>query len=222
VRTLVVLIALAQVGVALLPAQQRATPFLSWDPAAVANPPTISVPANEAKSEDLGDYRHEGLALGGLVLGVAGAWIGSRISNGCPLEAGVSCPSDKAEQAVGLGVAGAVLGGGLGYLVGRLSPKRAPRVEPDFPPAELVGVPDSVRKRTGYQHWRGGAIGFAAGGALGALLGAALGNGCSDCSTAAGGRVFATALAGAGAGGVLGFLAGLASPKYVWVLSTGR
>lgn len=217
-RTGLILTALLHLGLTSLPAQQRPAPFLRWEPAALSPGPTTSGQATQAKSEDLGDYRYEGLVFGGFVFGVAGAWAGSRISAGCLLEPGVPCPSNKAENAVALGLAGAVLGGGLGYLVGRLSPKRAPRVDPDLPSADLVGIPDSVRERTGYQHWRGGAIGLAVGGAVGALTGA-IGGGlssCDDCSrqpTAANGALV-LGLVGAGAGGVLGFLAGLASPRY--------
>jgi hypothetical protein len=85
----------------------------------------------------------------------------------------------------------------------------------------LVTVPDSVRKRTGYQHWRGAAIGLGIGGALGALTGA-IGGGvaqCDDCSRepSAGSGALIVGLIGAGAGGVVGFLAGLASPKYAWI-----
>jgi hypothetical protein len=222
VRTGLVLTALLHLGAAAsLPAQQRPAPFLGWEPAALSHGPTTPGSRTPDSSEDLGDYRYEGLAFGGLVFGAAGAWAGSQISGGCVLEPGVPCHTDKAETAVALGLAGAVLGGGLGYLVGRFSPKRPPRVETAFPPANLVGIPDSVRKRTGYQHWRGAAIGLAIGGAVGALTGA-IGGGlssCDDCSrqpTAVNGAL-TLGLLGAGGGGVFGFLAGLASPRYVWI-----
>lgn len=202
-------------GVALLPAQQRADPFVRWEHAALS--PGLTTSRQPDEFESLGDYRYEGLAFGGFVFGVAGAWAGSRISAGCLLEPGVPCPSNKAENAVALGLAGAALGGGLGYLVGRLSPKRPARIEIDLPSEDLVTVSDSVRKRTGYHHWRGAAIGLAVGGAVGALTGVLIGDhACSDCDQQPNLPV-ALGLMGGGTGGVLGFLAGLASPRYIWV-----
>ena len=214
-RTGLVVTALLHLGMASLPAQQREAPFLRWEPGALSHEPTTSAQTAGGITENLGDYRYEGLALGGLVLGAAGVWVGSRISVGCPLEAGVPCPSNKAENAVALGLAGAVLGGGLGYLVGRFSPKKPSPVETGLPSDDLAGIPDSVRLHTGYQHWRGGAIGSAVGGVLGALTGIAVVDRCSDCNRASPGRrALTVGLVGAGAGGVLGFLVGLASPKY--------
>ncbi len=208
-------------GVVTLPAQQHPARFIRWEPPASSPAPTKSWRTPEDESADLGDYRYEGLVFGGLAFGALGAWMGSEISAGCPLEPGVPCPSHKPENAIALGLVGAALGGGLGYLVGSLSPKRPPRIQTELLSGDLVAVPDSVRKRTGYQHWRGAAIGLGLGGALGALTGAvggAVGQ-CSDCSRqpSAGSGALTVGLIGAGAGGVLGFLAGLASPRYAWV-----
>jgi len=204
-----------------LPAQQLAAPFIRWEPAVTSPEPTTSRPTAQGTSEGLGDYRYEGLAFGGVVFGALGVWVGSRVSGGCALEPGVPCPSNETENAVALGVVGAALGGGLGYLVGRLSPKRPPRIETELPSLDLVTVPDSVRKRTGYQHWRGAALGLAIGGAAGALTGAILGGagGCSDCShpLTPGNGALTLGLLGGGAGSALGFLAGLTSPKYAWI-----
>jgi hypothetical protein len=83
------------------------------------------------------------------------------------------------------------------------------------PPAAVV-IPDSIRQRAGYQHWKGAAIG----GGLGALAGLALAlaahEQCSDCPSDSP-NVGTVTLAGAGLGGALGFLVGLASPRYRWV-----
>jgi hypothetical protein len=82
-------------------------------------------------------------------------------------------------------------------------------------PAAVV-IPDSIRQRVGYQHWKGAAIG----GGLGALAGLALAlaahGQCSDCPSDSP-NVGTVTLAGAGLGGALGFLVGLASPRYRWV-----
>jgi hypothetical protein len=92
-------------------------------------------------------------------------------------------------------------------------------VPPKPPPAKLLrpnsaSVPDSLRQRVGYQHWRGGALGLTIGAALGVATGAIFMNGrCDDCSDQPSGALTG-GLIGAGAGGLLGFFAGLASPKY--------
>jgi hypothetical protein len=161
------------------------------------------------------DYRYEGLLIGGLVLGVAGAWAGSQISGGCALSPGNSCYNDKVGTAVGLGLLSAVVGGGFGYLIGRLSPKLPARdsLFPSRRSLDSASIPDSVRQRVGYQHWRGGALGLTIGAAVGVATGAILDGGCSDCGHQRSGALSA-GLVGAGAGGLLGFFAGLASPKY--------
>jgi hypothetical protein len=214
VRTGLILIGLLHLGGVSLSAQQRSAPFTRWEPSAAAAESTSSRRAAEVKWGALGDYRYEGLALGGLVLGAFGVWAGSQISAGCPLEPGVSCHTDRAWQAVALGLAGAAIGGGIGYLVGRFDTR--------FPSADLVSVPDSVRIRTGYQHWRGGALGLAVGGALGALTGAIAGFGqCDDCTEqpSRGEAALTLGFIGAGTGGLLGFLVGLTSPRYAWIPS---
>jgi hypothetical protein len=125
-----------------------------------------------------------------------------------------------------LGLLGAAVGGGLGYLVGRFSPKKPrPQLEP-APENTPMGLPDSVRIVTGYQHWRGAGLGLLIGTGVGAVAGTVLstiGAGCDDCTsgTSAGEGAVMLGLLGAGTGGVVGFLAGLASPKYAWVQRTG-
>jgi hypothetical protein len=204
-------------GAGSLAAQQQTAGFIRWEPPAISTTPT----QRRGDSEPLGDYRYEGLAVGGLSLGALGAWVGSQITAGCTLEAGARCETDRVGQAIGLGLIGAAVGGGVGYLVGRLSPKRPSPLVPDteLPTPNLTSLPDSVREVTGHQHWRGAAIGLAIGGAAGALLGATAGYGCNDCSDqpTRGGQALSVGLIGAGGGGVLGFLAGLASPRYVWI-----
>jgi hypothetical protein len=195
------------VSVAPLSGQHAKAPFERWE-ASRTLPDTVLAPRR--------DYRYEGLLIGGLALGAAGAWAGSQISGGCALSPNNSCYHDRIGTAVALGLLSAAVGGGVGYLVGRLSPKLPPRGSP-LPSRRSLGsasIPDSVRQRVGYQHWRGGALGLAIGGAVGVVTGAILGNGgCADCGHQPSGAL-AGGLVGAGAGGVLGFFAGLASPKY--------
>jgi hypothetical protein len=189
-----------------LDAQQNSAAFAHWD----AETTAVAAPQ--------GDYRYEGLIFGGVALGAAGAWIGSQISQGCILPAepgGGGCGSDRLGNAVATGLAGAAIGAGLGYLIGRFSPKRPrPSVIPSMPSPSLTSMPDSVRRRAGYQHWKGAAIGAGVGALLGTSLALGL-DGCSDCTTTTWDRAQAVMLI-TGIGGATGFLAGLASPKYVW------
>jgi hypothetical protein len=222
-RSVFILVGLLHLGGGVsLPAQQRAAPFIRWEPSAHSPEFTRSWRSAERESDGLRDYRYEGLALGGVALGALGVWAGSQLSAACPLQPGGDCYNNRTENAIALGLVGAAVGGGVGYLIGRFSPKRPPRITdaPELPSLELVSLPDSVRKRAGYQHWRGAVIGLAIGGALGALTGAASGDNCSDCAqTTAGSRALTVGLLGAGAGGVLGFLVGLTSPRYAWIPS---
>lgn len=211
-------------------AAQHATPgFEHWQ----APPPTAAqaqvwAPPEPDSVSSRGDYRYEGMAFGAVVFGALGAWIGSRDFAACPLEPGVPCGNnDKLGDAVVAGLSGAAIGGTLGYLIGRFSPKR-PRSGPipgALPPSQLTSVPDSIRTRAGYQHWRGAGLGVVIGGLVGAVSGAVIGGitECADCTKqpTAGNGALVVGLLGAGTGGVLGFLAGLASPNHVWVPSDG-
>jgi hypothetical protein len=191
-----------------LEGQQLQPVFARW------HAETLSVGSARLRQED---YRYEGLIFGGVALGALGAWVGSQISGACPLGSGSRCGTDRVGNAVMLGLSGAAIGGGLGYLVGRLSPKRpSPPIIFGEPSQNPAGIPDSVRLRIGYQHWRGAAIGTGVGAVLGGALALVGGSGCADCTITTWDRARA-ALVVTGAGGVLGFLAGLSSPRYVWV-----
>ncbi len=94
-------------------------------------------------------------------------------------------------------------------------------LRPSFLPGATVPGPDSVRVRVGYQHWRGAALGGGIGLVVGALAGAIIvaNTECDDCSdeVTPGEGALVVGTVGAGAGVVLGFLAGLTSAKYAWV-----
>lgn len=76
-------------------------------------------------------------------------------------------------------------------------------------------LPDSVRRTVGYQHWKGAAIGGGVGAVLGSAFAFGLAGRCADCTVTTWERVQAALLVTA-AGGVFGFLVGLASPRYAW------
>jgi hypothetical protein len=78
-----------------------------------------------------------------------------------------------------------------------------------------VEIPDSVRQKVGYHHWKGAVIGGGLGAVAGLVLALAARRSCTHCDP----NIAATGLAGAGLGGAFGFLVGLASPKYEWVPS---
>jgi hypothetical protein len=110
-------------------AQQSAT-FARWDPPAAGEPKWGSASRFRGAPTAGGrDYRYEGLVVGGLALGAVGAWVGSQLRDACPTEPGIECDSDSVGNAVTLGLVGAAIGGGLGYLVGRLSSNAEPVAE---------------------------------------------------------------------------------------------
>ena len=76
-------------------------------------------------------------------------------------------------------------------------------------------LPDSLRRKVGYQHWKGAAIGGGVGAVLGTVLAFGVAGGCADCTVTTRDRAQAALLV-TGVTSVFGFLVGLASPKYVW------
>lgn len=77
--------------------------------------PSVQVPR--------GDYRYEGLAIGGIPLAILGAYMGSRTESACPTVPGADCTRGSVGDAITLGLVGGAIGGGIGYVIGRLSPK---------------------------------------------------------------------------------------------------
>lgn len=98
----------------------------------------------------------------------------------------------------------------------RTATERWGRVQPPAVQRAAIAIPDSIRKKVGYQHWKGGAIGGTVGGLAGLVLGLTVGRACDDCSSSDS-DVLEPALVGAGLGGAFGFLVGAASPKYRWI-----
>ena len=102
---------------------------------------------------------------------------------------------------------------------------QAPRLTPAItartagalnPDRRAVAIPDSVRMKVGYQHWKGGAIGGAVGALAGLMLGLVAGHTCDDCGSHDSPALIGS-LAGAGLVGSFGFLVGAATPRYRWV-----
>ena len=67
-----------------------------------------------------GDYRLEGTVAGGLLLGAFGFWIGTQACRNERVPAG---SGGSPCSAAPVGLVGIAVGSGLGYLVGRLTPK---------------------------------------------------------------------------------------------------
>jgi hypothetical protein len=111
-----------------LEAQQHPRAFEAWNARDAAGRATELAAPLRLNSVQVPrrDYRYEGLLVGGVAFGAVGAWLGSRITEACPTEPGVDCRPDRLGNAVALGLVGAALGGGVGYLVGRLSSKSSP------------------------------------------------------------------------------------------------
>jgi hypothetical protein len=212
-RALPVMALLTLGSVEVLPAQRLETRLVRWEPPQSALPTAWRMNQADTGLVRSRDYRYEGLAFGGIVFGAAGAWIGWNVSVACPTVPGASCEPDRLGNAAAAGLMGAALGGGLGYLIGRLSSKpgspRLPVVQP-VPPSSITAP---ARRRVGYQHWKGAAIGSGSGALLGMLLSVAAAGSCADCE-GGGGSIVKVGALGAGLGGAFGFLAGLATPKY--------
>jgi hypothetical protein len=107
-----------------LRAQYQSPTFVRWEARATAgHAARWAVRPAGSLEVPRRDYRYEGLLVGGVAVGALAAWIGSRVTQACPTEPGVECGPDRLGNAVALGLVGAALGGGLGYVIGRLSVK---------------------------------------------------------------------------------------------------
>jgi len=74
----------------------------------------------------VGDYRFEGTVVGAVVLGALGGWIGSESCNNQPTPVASGAGSGCTGATLTVGFVGAVIGGGIGYLLGRGTPKYHP------------------------------------------------------------------------------------------------
>src|SRR6266513_2375180 len=76
----------------------------------------VSVPS---RRERVGDYRFEGSAIGALILGGLGTWIGTEACRNQPTPSGTGGNSCSG---ITVGLGSAVLGGAIGYVLGRITP----------------------------------------------------------------------------------------------------
>ena len=115
-------------AVTTLQAQQHSRGFEPWNAHAdtVGAARTVALLRLTSVQIPRRDYRYEGLAVGAIALGALGAWVGSQLTLACPTVPGADCGPDRLGNAVALGLTSAAVGGGLGYLVGRLSSKPEP------------------------------------------------------------------------------------------------
>jgi hypothetical protein len=145
-----------------LGAQQNPRTFEAWNARDAAGPATeLSAPLRlKSVQVPRRDYRYEGLLVGGVAFGAVGAWLGSRITEACPTEPGVDCSPDRLGNAVALGLVGAAVGGGLGYLVGRLSSKPSPGVAASRIQGNLARRPSTARHHLCPAGWIPGRAGL--------------------------------------------------------------
>lgn len=109
-------------------ARTRCPPFERWDQCTSLEPgePTIGGSAGEDRPARR-DYRYEGLLIGGLPLGTLGFILGHGFTRDRPTVPGADCRSGGLGDGLTLGLVGAAVGGGLAYVIGRLSSKPPPR-----------------------------------------------------------------------------------------------
>ena len=104
---------------------QRAVPvhFASWEPAtgtSVVFPGPFTADTARVRS---GDHRIEGTVIGGVLLGAVGAWLGHEICQGGAQPAAGGGDSSCSGATIGSGLIGAIIGGTIGYFIGKSTPK---------------------------------------------------------------------------------------------------
>jgi hypothetical protein len=110
---------------------QRLAPdqFVSWAPAAgsaAAFPAPSTADTTRVRS---GDHRVEGAVIGGVLLGALGAVLGHEICQGGAEPAGGGGGSSCTGATIGGGLIGAVIGGSIGYFLGKSTPKYRPAAD---------------------------------------------------------------------------------------------
>jgi len=94
----------------------------------------VQAPPSESQESSLlgpsranvGDHRFERMLIGALLLGGFGAWVGSESCHNQPEPVATNGGSECAGATLTVGFVGAVIGGGIGYLLGRATPKYRP------------------------------------------------------------------------------------------------
>ncbi len=114
---------------AAVPAQaQRLAPsqFASWQLAAGSSavfPGPFTADTARVRS---GDHRVEGALIGGVLLGALGAWLGHEVCQGGAEPAAGGGGSSCTGATIGSGLIGALIGGAIGYFIGKSTPKYRP------------------------------------------------------------------------------------------------
>lgn len=117
-----VLVAAVLLPVGLAAQRVERAPLQSWSPEIrISSDVTAALTASLRR-----DYRLEGLAVGGLLLGAVGMWIGSEACHNQPEPVGSGSGRSCTGDAAIVGLTGAVVGSVVGYLLGRGWPKRSP------------------------------------------------------------------------------------------------
>ncbi|SRR6266566_2137487 len=102
-------------------AQRLSLEFAAWRPHVVANSSVDHHVARISLQTKFPDYRVEGTVLGAVLLGGLGLWMGTDICNNQPQPVGSG--SGSSCSALPIALVGVAVGGGVGYVLGRITPK---------------------------------------------------------------------------------------------------
>jgi len=105
-------------------AQRAATTrFTTWEPATGSGAAFTGPSRADTARVRSGDHRVEGTAIGGVLLGAVGALVGHEICQNGAEPAGGGGGSSCTGATIGSGLIGALIGGGIGYFLGKSTPK---------------------------------------------------------------------------------------------------
>jgi len=120
-RLLAPILALTVVVPVCASAQRLSLDFPAWRPHFVANSSVDHHVARANLQTKFPDYRLEGTVLGVVLLGGLGLWMGTEVCNNQPQPVGSGGGSSC--SALPFALVGVAVGGGVGYVLGRITSK---------------------------------------------------------------------------------------------------
>jgi hypothetical protein len=100
-----------------------AVQFVGWEPAVGPGAVLAGSAAADTARVRSGDHRVEGAVIGGVLLGALGALLGNEICQGGAQPAAGGGDSSCNGATIGSGLIGAIIGGTIGYFIGKSTPK---------------------------------------------------------------------------------------------------